>query len=402
MAHTRIFISHCGVGPTAERLVGRRSRLFRCSFGAATLASLLFLSAFPANVIGDDLPLEPQRLAEAHANDPQKALLQGRDWPLLDTELAAEWLRSSLDEMGVLPRQISDAESDFLSAVQQHDLDPLLSWVAAAARAIPGLETLVAAMDANPLNAAAMLDPSQPAYAALESVAPRVRAAIRTQLGRELVRGRFYDEALPVFAEVDPGDSPDAAALLYYRGACYHAMLKKSEALRDLRQLLRREDDLPTRFAQTAKLMVADIKPLKEDSLDEVSRLMTDVTRRLDLGRSDDSTREQEQLVIDKLSKLIDKLEKQQQQQRQQQQAGGGGQQSQGGKGDGSPMQDSQIAGGSGQGDVDNKDLEPENPWGNLPPAERQESLQQISKGLPTHYREAIEAYFRKLATESN
>jgi hypothetical protein len=35
-----------------------------------------------------------------------------------------------------------------------------------------------------------------------------------------------------------------------------------------------------------------------------------------------------------------------------------------------------------------------------LPPKERQEALQQISKELPAHYREAIEEYFRKLARE--
>jgi hypothetical protein len=62
-------------------------------------------------------------------------------------------------------------------------------------------------------------------------------------------------------------------------------------------------------------------------------------------------------------------------------------------------MQDSQIAGSSGQGDVDKKKLDPRGGWGNLPPAKREEALQQISRDLPTHYREAIEAYFRKLAT---
>jgi acyl-CoA reductase-like NAD-dependent aldehyde dehydrogenase len=65
-------------------------------------------------------------------------------------------------------------------------------------------------------------------------------------------------------------------------------------------------------------------------------------------------------------------------------------------------MEDSRIAGASGQGDVDRKRIEERDGWGNLPPAERQEALQQISRELPTHYREAIEAYFRKLATEGN
>jgi len=65
-------------------------------------------------------------------------------------------------------------------------------------------------------------------------------------------------------------------------------------------------------------------------------------------------------------------------------------------------MNDSRAAGASGNGDVDRKNIEQKDGWGNLPPAERQQALQQISRDLPTHYREAIEAYFRKLATEKN
>ena len=63
-------------------------------------------------------------------------------------------------------------------------------------------------------------------------------------------------------------------------------------------------------------------------------------------------------------------------------------------------MNESRIAGASGKGDVDRKNLEEWDGWGNLPPAERQQAIQQISRDLPTHYREAIEAYFRKLATD--
>lgn len=62
-------------------------------------------------------------------------------------------------------------------------------------------------------------------------------------------------------------------------------------------------------------------------------------------------------------------------------------------------MDDSRVAGASGQGDVDRKNIGDRAGWGNLPPAQREEALQQISRDLPTHYREAIEAYFRKLAT---
>ena len=65
-------------------------------------------------------------------------------------------------------------------------------------------------------------------------------------------------------------------------------------------------------------------------------------------------------------------------------------------------MQDSRIAGGSGAGNVEKKDLGDDDVWGNLPPAERKEALQRISRDLPTHYRDAIEAYFRKRATATD
>ncbi|MGB7325743.1 MAG: hypothetical protein WBD31_12790, partial [Rubripirellula sp.] len=228
-----------------------------------------------------------------------------------------------------------------------------------------------------------------------------MRMTLRTWLGRELVRARLYDEALPVIAEVDPVESIDPAAALYYRGACYHALMMKKEALADLRRLLENKDQAPVRFTRTAQLMVADIKGLEEDSLDEISRLMTDVTRRLDLGHTSDTTEKQEQKIIDKLTKLIDKIEEQQKQQQQQQQQQSGGNPSGGGS-QGSPMQDSNIAGGGGNGDVDRKGIDAKDGWGNLPPAERNQALQQISRDLPTHYREAIEAYFRKLATDGS
>ena len=219
-------------------------------------------------------------------------------------------------------------------------------------------------------------------------------------LGRQLARNRLFDEAIVAFTTVDPTATFDPASVFFYRGACYHALLNKDAAIADLEKLLENEDDCPVRYTRTAKMMLADLKPLKEDSLDEISRIMGDVTRRLDLGRAGKQVRNQEQKIIDKLDKLIEELEEQQQQQQQQQQQASSGQGGGSQGGQSSPMQDSQIAGGGGNGDVDRKKLKEKDGWGNLPPAERQEAIQQISRDLPTHYREAIEAYFRKLATD--
>ena len=140
--------------------------------------------------------------------------------------------------------------------------------------------------------------------------------------------------------------------------------------------------------------MEADIKPLETDSLDEVARLMEDIQRRLQLARAGKRVRKQEDDVVAKLDKMIEELEKQQQQQQQQQQSGGAG-----GSQSNKPAEDSMPLGG--RGNVDQKKIGDRAGWGDLPPKQREEALQQISKDLPAHFREVIEEYFRKLANES-
>ncbi|MGB7346640.1 MAG: hypothetical protein WBD20_20630 [Pirellulaceae bacterium] len=341
--------------------------------------------------------LAPLTSSQAFADD---SLERRATWEIYDAAAMTQMLRKSLDQFGVAPDDMDRVSEKFLAALEQNDADPLNAYMKSIQPVSAAVSNLVNVANGDVSQAAALIDPNQPGYADVEALPKSMRATLRTWLGRELVRQRLYDEALPVIAEVEAAESIDPAATLFYRGACYHSLLMKKEALTDLRRLLENEDKCPVRFSRTAKMMVADIKPLKEDSLDEISRLMTDVTRRLDLGRANEDVKDREQKIIDKLTKLIEKIEEQQQQQQQQQQAGGGGQSSPK-NGQASPMQDSQIGGASGNGDIDRKNLEDRDGWGNLPPAERQQALQQISRDLPTHYREAIEAYFRKLATEN-
>ena len=321
-------------------------------------------------------------------------------WEVYDVSAMSQMLRGGLDTLGVTPDTMDVVTEKFLDAIEQDDTDSLDAYVQAVRPHSDAVDGIVTGADESLVKAAAMIDPNAPGYADVESLPKSMRASVRTWLARELVRQRLYDEALPVIAEIDPVDCVDPAATLFYRGACYHALVMKKEALSDLRRLLENEDKCPVRFARTAKMMVADIKPLKVDSLDEISRIMTDITRRLDLGQADEDVTDQEQKAIDKLSKIIDKIEEEQKKQQQQQQSGSGGGSGSPNNQQSSPMQDSQAGGASGDGDVDRRDLGDRDGWGNLPPAEREQALQQIGQDLPTHYREAIKAYFRKIATD--
>ena len=350
-----------------------------------TLCLVFFLSAIGAKSFAADDSFE----SDASWQQPSRQTLNG-------------FLRQSLIRLGTPPTKIEQAETELASALEANVADPLSAFVTTSRQYSPIVEQLVELTSTDLQAAAARVIPDHPAHINLATLPDAMQMSVRTWLGRELVRARLYDEALPVLKEVNTAYSTDPAATLFFRGACFHALLQKKEALVDLQRLLENEKECPIRFTRTAQLMVADIAPLKEDSLDEISRLMTDVTRRLDLGRADENVQDQEQKIIDKLSKLIEKIEEQQQQQQQQQQSGQGQGQGNSQGGQSAPMNESQAAGGNGTGDVDRKNIEDRDGWGKLPPAERTEALQQISRDLPTHYREAIEAYFRKLATDGS
>jgi hypothetical protein len=158
--------------------------------------------------------------------------------------------------------------------------------------------------------------------------------------------------------------------------------------------LLTDTEAVPQRYRAVAELMVADLEQLKEQSLGEVARQMKDVRRRLDLGHSGPRVQRVEERIITTLDELIKKLEEQQG-------GGGGGGNSQGqpkSNQPSSPMQDSQIGGQTGPGEIDRKDLGGIDHWGELPDKKKADAKNLINRQFPAHYRQAVEEYLKKLA----
>jgi hypothetical protein len=220
-----------------------------------------------------------------------------------------------------------------------------------------------------------------------------VRNNLRLYYGRWLSQQRLYDESLEQLAGLEPADVIDPATLLFFQSVAHHQLLNKADGLKTIDRLLSEVVEGPPRYVTVAGLMKEDLKSLEDDSLDHIARRMDDIRRRLDLGRAGEKVRKEEDDVIASLDKMIEKMEQQQQQQQQQSGAGGAPPPSQ-------PMPDSRIAGAHGPGEVDRRNLGKTAGWGDLPAKEREEALQQIGKDFPSHYRDIIEQYFRKLATE--
>ena len=163
-------------------------------------------------------------------------------------------------------------------AVGPPTLDRLISILAAVDPRVQ--ETLAAiepGIDARKLPELAWIDAELPAWG---------RDALRLSIARSLVQRRWFDEALVILEPLSWAESLDPSSLLYYRGACYHHLLRKTECLSDLEKLLERETEIPTRYAVTARMMIADMEPLKADSLDEVARMMNDVIGRRPRGKN--------------------------------------------------------------------------------------------------------------------
>jgi hypothetical protein len=318
-----------------------------------------------------------------------------------DPELAREasW---SPPSVAAVRARLDEASADRLVPVDDEataELDE--AWKAAAAGRRDLLDVVMQALALrDPLTAAAVQATGRggepdPAWLADPRSGTFVRDAIRLWWGRELVRRDRFDEALPLLADLDVAGSVDPATLLFHRGCCQHWLLIRAPAVESFERLLEHEAEIPVRYARLARLLRADIAAVETDSLDHIARRMKDVRRRLDLGQAGPETKRVQAGVIESLDKLIEELEQQQQGLAA---AGGGG----GGERGGSasrPMEDSKLARGLGKGEVRKKDLGAGDGWGDLPPHQREAALQQIDREYPPYYREAIEQYFKRLAT---
>jgi hypothetical protein len=222
---------------------------------------------------------------------------------------------------------------------------------------------------------------------------PLVAKNLRLYYARWLAQQSLFDEALEQLAGLGPADVVDPASLLFYRGLANYRLADREPGLRDAERLLASPEHSPRRYTALAELMRDDLKRLEPDSLAHIGRRMDDVRRRLALGRGGPKVRKVEDGVIESLDKLIKEIED-----RLQEPQGAGSISAQSNK----PANESRIMGGKGKGDVVQRKVGDKSGWGNLPPKEREEAMQQVGREFPAHYREVIEQYFRRLAAEGD
>lgn len=223
---------------------------------------------------------------------------------------------------------------------------------------------------------------------------PLLSHNVRAFYARFLATATLYDEALAVYKEVDPAHLADPASALFYQGVCQHALLLRDDGLDTLSRLLDSTADVPNRYRAVAELMKADLEGLKEKSLGEVSRQMSDVRRRLALGRAGEKVQRVEDQIVVTLDEIIKQKESQCQQC--QNPKGGGQNNSQAKPSNGA--QDTYLGGMKGQGLTEKKDIGRGDKWGQLPDKAQAAAKGMLERDFPGHYRVAVEQYLKRLA----
>lgn len=226
---------------------------------------------------------------------------------------------------------------------------------------------------------------------------PFFRHQVQLWEARALTQHRRYDEALSLLENLPPEQVVDPASLFFYRAVCRLRLLKTAEAAEDLVLLLRHTLDVPDRFRTVAELMKQEAG-VESEGLPHVAQLMSDVHRRLDLGRADDPVQKREDEVIAALDKLLKEMEEQQQQQ-QQSNGGGGASGNQNIPGQQGADQ-SMLKGSSGKGEADRKELTENGNWGMLDQKAETQARELIRQQFPPNFLDAIGRYTRRLAEQ--
>lgn len=225
---------------------------------------------------------------------------------------------------------------------------------------------------------------------------PMYRSNVSLFRARWLTQHRFYDEAYGVFQGLSPEDVVDPAGLFFYRAVCQRHLLLRKEAADSLSLLLEHTEEVPDRFLTVAEILLKELGAQKEDDLGHVSRLMSDVHRRLDLGRSGERVQEQQEKVIAAIDRLVEEAENKQQQQNQQNSQGGGGQSTPGG----GSADDARIQGSKGAGEADRKNLKGTGDWGMLDRGTEAKVRELIRQQFPASYLDIISEYSRRIAEQ--
>ena len=216
------------------------------------------------------------------------------------------------------------------------------------------------------------------------------------QQSRVLIRNEDWSGAIACMKRFKPTES-DQHEYWFHMAVAHCRLNHKKEAIVWAEKVA---DELlypppPRRYKAVALIIIAEAERWKEDrlDLDGIYRDMKAVQDRLKNAQAGKETQRRQKDILDRLDQMIKKEEDELEKAKSMAQAKQ--QQKQKSK----PADDFQLPQGEKyKGEVDAKRVkEYAAIWGNLPPKERAKAMVELTRGLPSRYRNAIETYFKNL-----
>jgi hypothetical protein len=152
-----------------------------------------------------------------------------------------------------------------------------------------------------------------PAFLKDDKADPFFRANIATAYAKALSGKRIYEEALDALKVALPEQVVDPASYYFFKAVSEHALIQKDQAVGSIVRLLDDVADAPDRYKMVATLMFFDMQGWSADQKDlsNISRLMDNSGRRLDLARGGEKTQDIQKKIIFRLDEKIKELENQ-------------------------------------------------------------------------------------------
>ncbi len=309
-------------------------------------------------------------------------------------------MQSFLDHVDSLD-VIADRRDEIKNTIAQYDDSITDAVTEGLIQIYPGYATAVESSDADQVDAAVKL------LTPLTLADDKFLAADATFfLARTLMNNEQYELAI-VHLEKLSGELAEFSAhrgpSLYFTGLAQTGLLKKDDAMKSYKRFLTESPDSPERMRVSAWRQLQELEAVTDGKLEDIYRRMDYSRRRLELAKTDQSTQQQQDQIVDMLSKLIKEEEKREAssnssssaKQNKPQQQNQKNQQAQKPK---SPKPSKSQQGGSsgnpnGEAIVKTYDDSPASPWSRLRNRSRDPANNAVKEKLPARYRDIVERY---------
>jgi len=264
--------------------------VIRRSFVAAGLLSALLASGAVAGDVNKEAKPEVYNFGTLRAMTVENARTQAQDW-LAKAGKTDAASRQKFDAIW------ANADTPLLDKVAA-----TLSLDADAAKLLKDVNDITVNV---PKDVPALLkDKNKPAF---------YRANLSLLFAKAISSRRVYEEALDALKLVKPEDVVDPSAFFFHKAVAEHALIKREEASQSIVRLLDDVADAPDRYKMVATLMFFDMQGWKKDEKDlmQISKLMDNSGRRLDLARAGKITQDIQKKIVYRLDEVIKELENQ-------------------------------------------------------------------------------------------